>query len=175
MKASEWIDRVKLARGWDSDYKVAKELGLTRQVVSRYRNNPSTMDDEAAVKVADALGAAPEVVLLDQAIERTKSTEAKAALAGLLKRLGGAAASILLAAGLGGFSNGGANLANAAQAQNLYIVEPQCKEHPCRDDYHQTHFSNHHKAFPWHHRLLPGSRSSPALAPASVAVSRSAS
>lgn len=106
MKAAEWIDRVKSARGWDSDYRVAKELGLTRQVVSRYRNNPSTMDDEAAVKVADALGAAPEVVLLDQAIERTKSTEAKTALAGLLKRLGGAAASILLAAGMTVFPNG---------------------------------------------------------------------
>lgn len=118
MKAAEWIDRVKTARGWDSDYRVAKELGLTRQVVSRYRNNPSTMDDEAAVKVADALGAAPEVVLLDQAIERTKSTEAKAALGNLLKRLGGAAASILLAAGMTIFPNGNNALSGELHSSN---------------------------------------------------------
>lgn len=123
MKAAEWIDRVKTARGWDSDYRVAKELGLSRQSVSKYRGNTQTMDEDAAIKVAAALGAAPEVVLLDQWVERTKSTEAKAALAGLLKRLGGAAASILLAAGLAPFPNGGANLAQAGQLQNLYIVE----------------------------------------------------
>ncbi len=118
MKAAEWIDRVKTARGWDSDYRVSKELGLTRQVVSRYRNHPTTMDDDVAVKVAGALGAAPEVVLLDQAIERTKSTEAKAALGNLLKRLGGAAASILLAAGMTVFPNGNNALSAELNASN---------------------------------------------------------
>lgn len=118
MKAAEWIDRVKTAKGWDSDYRVAKELGLSRSAVSLYRSKASTMDDDAAVKVAECLGAAPEVVLLDQAIERTKSTEAKAALAGLLKRLGGAAASILLAAGMTIFPNGNNSLAGGLDAHD---------------------------------------------------------
>lgn len=119
MKAAEWIDRVKIAQGWDSDYRVSKELGLSRQTVSKYRSGTSTtMDDDAALKVAAVLGAAPEVVLLDQAIERTKSTEAKAALAGLLKRLGGAAASILLAAGMTIFPNGNNALSGELHASN---------------------------------------------------------
>lgn len=118
MKASEWIDRAKSVNGWDSDYRAAKELGLSRATVSKYRSRTPTLDDESAMKVATALGAAPEIVLLDQAIERTKSTEAKAALAGLLKRLGGAAASILLAAGMTIFPNGNNSLAGELSAHD---------------------------------------------------------
>lgn len=92
MKAAEWIDHVKMVKGWDTDYRVAKELGLGRQTVSTYRNRPSTMDEDTAIKVAAALGTPPEAVLLDQVLERTKNDEARTALAGLLKRLGWTAA-----------------------------------------------------------------------------------
>ncbi len=119
MKAADWIDRVKTAKGWESDYRASKELGLSRNAVSNYRvGHRSTLDDEVAMKVADALGVEPEFVLLDQTIERTKSPEAKTALAGLLKRLGGAAASILLAAGMTIFPNGNNALAADSKATN---------------------------------------------------------
>eukprot|EP01031_Cornospumella_fuschlensis_P003352 gene3352-4169_t len=75
MKAAEWIDRVKKQRGWDSDYRVAKEIGLSRQTVSTYRARQSTLDEDAAIKVAGALGERPEAVLLDQYAERTKNPE----------------------------------------------------------------------------------------------------
>lgn len=88
MKAAEWIDRVKHARGWESDYRVAKELGLRANTISTYRARESTMDDDVAVRVAGAIGEMPEFILIDQARERSKSDEAKAALDGLLKRLG---------------------------------------------------------------------------------------
>lgn len=101
MKAADWIDRVKKARGWESDYRVAKELPISHPTISRYRNKPeSTMDDETAVKVAAALGAEPELIILDQVAERTKSEPARAAIARALKRLGGVAAGVVLAAGL---------------------------------------------------------------------------
>lgn len=101
MKASEWIDRLKQAKGWDSDYRVSKELGLSRQTVSKYRSGTSsTMDEESAVKVAGALGEAPEVVLLDQVVERSHNEQAKTALGGLLKRLGGVAAGLCMAVGV---------------------------------------------------------------------------
>lgn len=100
MKASEWIDKVKTTHGWESDYKVSKELGLSRQTVSDYRHKTPTMDEETAVKVAAALGAAPELVLIDQAIERSKSEPARIALSAALKRLGGVAASLAMAVGV---------------------------------------------------------------------------
>jgi transcriptional regulator with XRE-family HTH domain len=89
MKAAEWIDRAKARNGWSSDYRAAKELGLSRNTISTYRgDNSKTMDDETAVRVAAALGELPEVVLIDQVAERTRSDEARTALAGLLRRLG---------------------------------------------------------------------------------------
>lgn len=121
MKAAEWIDRVKSVKGWDSDYRVAKELGLGRQTVSTYRNRPSTMDEDTAVKVANALGEAPELVLLDQAMERSKSDEARTALAGLLKRLGGVAATVAMAAGIGA-GMGAPTPASAADGGSVCIL-----------------------------------------------------
>ena len=66
MKAHQWIDRVKVARGWDSDYRVAQELGLSRAAVSHYRNGLRTLDEESSARLAVALGERPEAVILDQ-------------------------------------------------------------------------------------------------------------
>lgn len=101
MKALGWIDRLKRERGWESDYRVAKELEVGRATVSKYRNSPdSTMDDEVALRVAAALQVPAEIILLDQVKERTRSEPARAALERALKRLGGAVAGIVIAAGL---------------------------------------------------------------------------
>jgi transcriptional regulator with XRE-family HTH domain len=91
MKAAEWIDRLKAEKGWESDYRVAKELKVGRATVSKYRNAGSTFDDETACRVADALQVEPELVIIDQVAERTKSERAGVALAGLLKRMAGKA------------------------------------------------------------------------------------
>jgi transcriptional regulator with XRE-family HTH domain len=101
MKAAAWIDRLKNAHGWESDYRVAKELGLSRQAVSEYRNRVPTMDEGTALKVAQSLGIDPALILTDQAMERAKDDQARAAWADVLKRLGGVAASVLLTAGIG--------------------------------------------------------------------------
>ncbi|MGC1173138.1 helix-turn-helix domain-containing protein [Polaromonas sp.] len=80
MKASGWIDRIKAARGWDSDYRVAQELGVGRATVSKYRQRDGTLDEDMAIKVAGVLGERPEAVLLDQYAERTKNPEVRTAL-----------------------------------------------------------------------------------------------
>lgn len=81
MKAAAWIDKVKAARGWDSDYRVSKELGLGRQTVSTYRSRAdATMDEETAIKVAQALGVDAAGVIIDQVAERSKSPEVSSAL-----------------------------------------------------------------------------------------------
>ncbi len=80
MKAAEWIDRVKDRNGWDSDYRVAKELGLGRQTVSTYRSRDSTLDEETAVKAAAALGINPAGIIVDQVAERSKNDQVRTAL-----------------------------------------------------------------------------------------------
>lgn len=100
MKAADWIDRVKRQRGWDSDYRAAKELGLSKNLVSMYRTRTPTMDDETAVTVAKALEIEPELIILDQVAERSKNLEAKAAIARVLQRIGGVVTAFLVACGL---------------------------------------------------------------------------
>jgi transcriptional regulator with XRE-family HTH domain len=104
MKASEWIDRVKSECGWESDYRVAKELGLSKATVSAYRTRTPTLDDDTAVKVAAALGTEPELIILDQVAERTKNDEARAAIGRVLQRLGGIAATVLMTVALAGMA-----------------------------------------------------------------------
>lgn len=80
MKAAEWIDEVKAFRQWESDYRVAKELGLSRNTISMYRTKTPTMDEATAVAVAAALDIDPGSVVLDQLAERTKNPAVKEAL-----------------------------------------------------------------------------------------------
>ena len=87
MKAIDWIDRAKSITGITSDYGIAKALGLSRQTVSGYRSRLSTLDEDASIKVAQVIGARPEAVILDQAAERVKSPEARAALLETAHRL----------------------------------------------------------------------------------------
>lgn len=88
MKAAEWIDRAKTVHGWPSDYRAAKELGLSRQAVSTYRSKPTaTLDDMTAYKLAKALHLDPAAIVLDQTAERTKSEEVRTALLAAASRL----------------------------------------------------------------------------------------
>lgn len=87
MKASEWIDRVKTARGWDSDYRVAKEFGISTSRVANYRIKPMTLDEEMAFKVGASLGIDPVAVILDQVAERSKSPAVASALHDAARRL----------------------------------------------------------------------------------------
>lgn len=81
MKSADWIDRVKAAKGWPSDYKAAQELGITRSAMSAIRTGDSvTLSEETAIKVAQALGVDPAAVLIDQLAERSKDASLSSAL-----------------------------------------------------------------------------------------------
>lgn len=103
MKAYEWIERLKAKRGWESDYKAALELGMSRAALSNYKSGKrATLDENSAIKVAEALGEKPEAVLLDQFAESTKTPAARTALLDAARRLcilckvGGATSTIAL-------------------------------------------------------------------------------
>lgn len=87
MKAADWIDRVKMTRGWESDYRVAKELDVSRSTISGYRSKIPTFDEDTSIKVAAALGLPAAGVILDQVAERTKNPLARIALEAEAKRL----------------------------------------------------------------------------------------
>ena len=87
MKAFEWIDRVKIAQGIESDYAAAKLLGISKQAISTYRAKGSTLDENASIIVASTLGLAAAGVILDQAAERVKAPEIRSALLAEASRL----------------------------------------------------------------------------------------
>lgn len=87
MKAANWIDKVKAERGWESDYRVAKELGLSKQTIGSYRGKVVTMDESTAIKVAEALGVDPAGVLIDQLAERSKDEALSATLHKVARQL----------------------------------------------------------------------------------------
>lgn len=81
MKAIEWIDRVKQVRGWDSDYRIAKEMGMTRSNISLHRTRGNTtLDEDSAIKIAEFLGLDPVGIIIDQLAERTKRADLKEAI-----------------------------------------------------------------------------------------------
>lgn len=81
MKAVQWIDQVKAKRHWDSDYRVAKELGFSRNTIGNFRSGRSnTMDEDTAIKVAEALGVDAAGVIIDQVAERSKNVEIRTTL-----------------------------------------------------------------------------------------------
>ncbi|KDP85624.1 hypothetical protein CF70_013080 [Cupriavidus sp. SK-3] len=82
----EFLDAVSRKMGGVSDYAIAKQLGVTRAAVSRYRNGLSGFDDETAIRVARILDIDPACVLLAAHAERTKTPEARNVFAALADR-----------------------------------------------------------------------------------------
>ncbi|MGY2488534.1 helix-turn-helix domain-containing protein [Cupriavidus sp. CP313] len=82
----EFLEAVRAKLGGASDYAIAKELGLTRAAVSRYRNGLSGFDDDTAIRVARILDIDPACVLLAAHAERTKTPEARNVFAALADR-----------------------------------------------------------------------------------------
>ena len=52
-----------MIQGKSTNYAIAKQLGISRQSMSRYMNGKGAMDDKAAVKVARYLNI-PEIILI---------------------------------------------------------------------------------------------------------------
>lgn len=76
-----------------SDYRVAKELGVTQQTVSKWRTGKNGMDEETAIRVADILNKEREYLLACVLMERYKSSKVRDTLKGIA--LGGTSAAML--------------------------------------------------------------------------------
>lgn len=91
-----YLDEAKQKLGIESDYAMAKWLGVGRAAVSNWRVKRNFIDDYAAAKIAEALGIDPMMVIAAANAEREKDVEKRGYWKKYYERLGGLAASILL-------------------------------------------------------------------------------
>lgn len=82
----DFLEAVSRKLGGASDYAIAKELGISRSAISKYRRDQGTFDDDTAVKVARILDIDPAPVLLAAHAERMKTPEARNVFAALADR-----------------------------------------------------------------------------------------
>lgn len=75
MNTIEYMDAVKKRRGITSDYALSKELGVTKQSVSRYSKGIGHFDETVCSRVAEILGIHPGLVMLDMQRERAKTPQ----------------------------------------------------------------------------------------------------
>lgn len=95
------LDRLKRETALKSDYAIAKELNTSRQAVSHYRTGRSQMDTDGVFHVAELLGMSHAETLAALAAieaERAKDEQTRATWQARLKRLGGIAATVTVAA-----------------------------------------------------------------------------
>lgn len=89
MTTIEYLDAVKAAKGFTSDYQLAKALGFSLSTVSSYRTGRRFFDDDAALTVALVLQLNPLEVIAAANAERAKTPESRARWEGLMEKFSG--------------------------------------------------------------------------------------
>lgn len=86
MNTLEYLAACKTRLGIESDYALAKALGVTQQAVSSYRSGNSKINDDVALRVAEILHLHPLQVIAAANAERAKTEEAKARWMGVMEK-----------------------------------------------------------------------------------------
>jgi predicted transcriptional regulator len=73
----DYLNEAKTKLGLSSDYQAAKWLGVSTAALARYQKGQRTIDDYAAMKIADALGKQPIEVIALANMERETISERK--------------------------------------------------------------------------------------------------
>lgn len=89
--AAQYLDAIKEAKGIDTDYRLGKITGFSKQTLSRWRTGTGHFDEESALRVAELLEIDPAQVLIDAAASRMHSPKALRAWESVLSRIGAAA------------------------------------------------------------------------------------
>jgi hypothetical protein len=98
----DFLDAIKARHGVPSDYALAKTLGVTQQMISRYRTGRDFLSDSVAIQVAKLLELEPAVIIAAVHCERAKKPDEKAVWNTIFEKLGGIAAALFI--GIGGMS-----------------------------------------------------------------------
>lgn len=86
MNTVEYLQQTKKVLNIESDYALAKALGVTRGAVSSLMLNRTSMSDETAAKVAAIIGKHPGIVMLDMHREREKNPELRAVWTSVMEK-----------------------------------------------------------------------------------------
>lgn len=125
MKTAEYLDAVKAKLNLETDYKVAKALGVPDSLMSKYRRGKSVPGPLTGFKIAEILGDQPAAVIADLERERAEKMEKSGDVSewdGLIKKIGGGVASILLVASMGLGANADAASSRVQPLEFVYIV-----------------------------------------------------
>ena len=83
MNTLDWLAACKRKFGVESDYALAKRLGVSTQTISSYRTGRSRLDDAMALTIALALEVDPIIVSASVNAERATTPEKRARWEGL--------------------------------------------------------------------------------------------
>lgn len=118
-------EAARAAAGVQSDNKFAKQLGLSRAAISKWRNKGGTFDDDTAEKIADILGRGPGEIIAICNAQRAKDEAGRKRwlrIAALLAAMAGGAAPGAGAAGLTLHNENYGAHSLALGGDNLYIM-----------------------------------------------------
>ncbi|MDR3158357.1 MAG: helix-turn-helix domain-containing protein [Zoogloeaceae bacterium] len=128
-----YLDALKSSNGGISDYRASQFLGVTRSAVSKWRNGHGSMSMSHAEKVAKAIDADPDIVIIETILDRCKDDEEAAVWKRIIKRLSSTAIPALAALFVL-FPSPDASAAPKIQttetASNLYYVKFQTPPTP---------------------------------------------
>jgi len=86
MNTLQYLAACKARLGIESDYALAKALGVTQSTVSSYRIGRSRIDNDVALTVAEILGIDPIAVIAAASAERAKTPEQRARWTHLMEK-----------------------------------------------------------------------------------------
>lgn len=112
----DFLSDLKAAYNLTTDGQLHRLLGVSRASISRLQSGKDYFGDENAIKVANLLKIDPAFVLASVHFERAKKDAEKAVWKGIIERLGGLAASVLLVIAL--FSS----LPDFASADSVFLT-----------------------------------------------------
>lgn len=85
MDTLEYLAACKKRLGIESDYALAKALGVSQTGISNYRTGRSRIDDNVALTIAQILGVNPLVVIAQANAERARTPELRAKWLGIIE------------------------------------------------------------------------------------------
>ena len=77
MKSTEWLEEAKKKLKIESDYKLAKIIGIGNAAIANIRKRESGLDNYAASRLEDILELEPMTIIIDMEIQKAKSEEKK--------------------------------------------------------------------------------------------------
>lgn len=75
MEATEWLDKAKQKLKLDSDYKLAKVIGIGNGAIANIRKRNAGMDNYVASRLEDILELEKMTIIIDMEIQKAKTEE----------------------------------------------------------------------------------------------------